>query len=130
MFAILDTLLERIGARLTGNLTWACSEHRYRLTVVIASIFYVLAHCIILMMQISTLHSAIDGGNEVLGLLASVKFSDIKDGFRSTHTTETMFRSALGDVATRFKWLIFLMLVKKQSNKGRKEGCMMDGEMW
>ena len=113
LFAVFDLILERVGKRMTGYLNWAVvvGNRTSRVAIVAASSAYVLLHCLVLTCQISTIHSAVDNGAEVLGVLINVKLSDLKDGFRTSLDHETLFKLSLQDVANRFKWIVFLFLI-------------------
>lgn len=73
LFAIAELILERVGIRLNGHLHYAVLHSTARTTTTILSILYVLLHCYVLQLQISTLHTAFDQSNELLSLLSATK---------------------------------------------------------
>jgi len=114
VFAALDTLMEQLGQRVTGYLSW-CVSHRERRTVILFTTWLsVFLHCLVLNLQVSTLHQAIDMGNEILSLLVTVKFTatDLKAGLRLTNlSSEDVLKSCASDIVARFKWLILLGMI-------------------
>jgi hypothetical protein len=113
LFAVLDLMLERVGKRLTGHLSWSVSNSNLRGYTCFITVAYVLIHCYVLILQMNVIANAIDTGQEMLGLLVSVKVTDLKDGWKS-FDRETLFRSTLSDIGSRFKWIIFLLLIAMQ----------------
>lgn len=114
IFNVVEMILERIGIKLNGHLNYAAINSVDRIKTACMSIIYVLVHCWVIQLQISTLHSAFDQSNELLSLLSSLKVSDIKDGTRTDWNRSQLFRGTLVDVSQRFKWCLFVLIVGVQ----------------
>eukprot|EP01135_Chromosphaera_perkinsii_P005286 Nk52_evm5s332 gene=Nk52_evmTU5s332 len=109
LFALFDQLLEQLGKRVMGSLVWAISHKSQRLLMLFISAGYILIHSLILNMEVSTVHIAINTGNELLTLLLAVKFVELKVN-SDLQDKRDLFKMCLIDVTTRFKWMVFLII--------------------
>lgn len=115
VFEATDALLNAFNQRVSGSLVWCVTHKKHRIAMTIITILAVLVHSSVMNMQVSTLHKAINGGEEMLGLLLAVKLTatDLKAGLQfSKLKSSTAFNTELvNDVVNRFRWITFLSMI-------------------
>jgi len=114
LFSVLDTLLEQLGKRVMWALTWSILNEKHRRITFAVTCLYVFVHCIILTVQISTLHYALDFGTQIFTLLLAIKFAELRSGSLKSYKkgdNKIIKKICMSDVVERFKWAIFLVVI-------------------
>ncbi|KJE91785.1 hypothetical protein CAOG_002870 [Capsaspora owczarzaki ATCC 30864] len=111
LFSALDILVEQCGRRITGSLVWSVLNRSQRLLMAIVTFIYVFAHASIILVQIASVHVALDQGSELLSLMLSVQLVELKAAMVTSMTRVQLFKTCLTDIAQQFRWLIILFTI-------------------
>ncbi|KAG9510905.1 Transmembrane anterior posterior transformation protein 1, partial [Fragariocoptes setiger] len=125
MLEVADKLLSTFGCDILDALFWTATEPRDRkrehygvVAHLIAAIFYVLLHSLLVLLQATTLNVALNSKNKaLLTIMMSNNFVELKGMVFKKFEKNNLFHMSCSDVRERHHYLVLLLIVIVQTLK-------------
>lgn len=124
MLEVADKLFSSFGQDILDALLWTATEPRRRrahrrlglLAHLTLALAYVLLHCLLVMLQATTLSVAINSQNKaLLTIMMSNNFVELKGMVFKKFAKNNLFQMACSDVRERFHYVVLLLVVIVQT---------------